>query len=190
MTDIWPMVHAERAALIEDLTTLDDEPWQTASWCAGWSVHDVAAHLVDSALTTRAGFLIGLARAGFDFDTQNARGVERHRGAGPRHTLQRLREVAPRTSGPPGPPETRLVEEVVHGEDIRRPLGLRRDYPVVAVERALRYQVGAPAAVGGAKELARGLRLEATDAELVLGDGEPVRGTVLDLLLRVSGRRP
>lgn len=188
MSDVWPIVHAERAALIADLATLEDAQWEQASLCAGWSVHDVAAHLVDTALTTRLGFLLGLARARFDFDRQNDRGLARHRGASPRHTLDRLREVATRTSTPPGSPDSRIVEEVVHGEDIRRPLGLTRDYPTTALLRALRYQVGTPTALGGARERVAGLRLEATDVDLVVGAGEAVTGSALDLLLAASGR--
>jgi uncharacterized protein (TIGR03083 family) len=149
--DVWQLVHAERAALIRDLEHLDDHSWGVALLCPGWTVHDVVAHLVDSARTTRLGFLVGLARAGFDFDHQNARGVERERGASPRETLERLRGVASRTSSPPAPLDTRLVEEVVHGEDIRRPLGLTRSYPQEAVVRALRLQARTPASLGGAK---------------------------------------
>lgn len=188
MSDTWTIVHGERHALVADLEQLEAEHWQQASLCVGWTVHDVAAHLVDTALATRLGFLLGLARARFDFDRQNAHGVERHRGPDPRHTLARLREVAPRTSTPPGALDSRIVEEVVHGEDIRRPLGLVRDYPPEAVERALRYQVATSAALGGARDQVAGLQLEATDAEIGWGSGELVRGSALDLLLGVTGR--
>jgi hypothetical protein len=107
------MVHTERAALIHDLRTLDSAQWEVPSLCEEWTVHDVVAHLVDTALTTRLGFVVGLARARFDFDRQNALGVRRQRGA----SL-----------------DSRLVEEVVHGEDIRRPLGLTRSYPREAMD--------------------------------------------------------
>ncbi|WP_228771297.1 maleylpyruvate isomerase family mycothiol-dependent enzyme [Actinokineospora iranica] len=187
--DVWPMVHAERAALIDDLARLDDEQWERPSLCAGWTVHDVAAHLVDTARTTRLGFVLGLAGARFDFDRQNTRGVARERGASPRETLARLREVAARTSTPPAPLDSRLVEEVVHGEDIRRPLGLTRPYPREAVVRSLRLQARTPAAFGGAKELTTRVRLTATDADLSIGDGPAVTGAALALLLAVSGRR-
>lgn len=188
MSDTWPMVHAERRALIADLEQLATEQWEQASLCEGWTVHDVAAHLVDTALVTRLGFLLGLARARFDFDRQNDRGVARHRGPDPRHTLARLRQVAPRTSTPPGALDSRIVEEVVHGEDIRRPLGLVREYPPEVVERALRYQVATSSALGGARDRVAGLRLEATDADIGSGAGELVSGSALDLLLGVSGR--
>jgi uncharacterized protein (TIGR03083 family) len=183
------MVHAERAALVEDLRDLDDEQWDEPSLCGEWTVHDVVAHLVDSARTTRLGFVVGLARARFDFDRLNERGMRRSRGGSPQETLARLVEVASRTSTPPVPLDSRLVEEVVHGEDIRRPLGLARSYPPEAVVRALRLQARTPAAFGGAKELVAGVRLVAQDAEVSIGEGPAVSGPVLSLLLAVSGRR-
>lgn len=188
MGEVWPMVHAERAALVGDLERLDHQQWERPSLCAGWTVHDVAAHLVDTARTTRLGFLAGLARARFDFDLQNARGVERWRGPTPQETLERLRAVVGRTSTPPAPLDSRLVEEVVHGEDIRRPLGLTRDYPTEAVERALRLQLRTPASFGGAKELVTRCRVVAEDADVAVGEGPEVRGPALSLLLAVTGR--
>jgi uncharacterized protein (TIGR03083 family) len=51
--DIWPVVHAERRALAADLADLTPEQWETPSLCAGWSVHDVLAHMVATAKETR-----------------------------------------------------------------------------------------------------------------------------------------
>lgn len=189
MADVWRLVHAERAALITDLEQLPDAAWDAASLCEGWTVHDVVAHLVDSARTTRAGFVVGLARAGFDFDRQNDRGVRRERGASPRATLERLRAVAGRTSTPPAPLDSRLVEEVVHGEDIRRPLGVTRSYPLEAVVRALQLQARTPAKLGGAKEIVAAVRVTATDSDVSIGAGALVSGPTLALLLALSGRR-
>ncbi|MFE6183305.1 maleylpyruvate isomerase family mycothiol-dependent enzyme [Streptomyces sp. NPDC056465] len=183
------MVHAERAALIHDLEHLDDRQWEEPSLCEGWTVHDVVAHLTDTARTTRLGFLAGLARAGFDFDRQNARGVARERGASPGRTLERLRRVATRTSTPPAPLDSRLVEEVVHGEDIRRPLGIARPYPAEAVVRSLRLQARTPASFGGAKEIVSRVRLTASDGAVSIGEGPEVSGPALSLLLAVSRRR-
>lgn len=188
-SEVWRMVHAERAALVDDLTGLDAAQWETPSLCAGWSVHDVVAHLVDTALTTRTRFVVGLARARFDFNRLNERGVRRERGATPRETLARLREVAARTSTPPAPLDTRLVEEVVHGEDIRRPLGLTHTYQPEAVARSLRLLARTPEAFGGARQLTSRVRLTATDTDLSVGDGaSEVTGTALSLLMAVSGR--
>lgn len=185
---IWSTVHAERRSLIDVLAGLDDAQWETPSLCPGWSVHDVVAHLVATATTTRVSFLVGMVTARFDFDRDNARGVARERGATPTETLARFRAVVDRTSTPPASLDTRLVEAFVHGEDVRRPLRSRGDHPVPAVVQALRYQVRTAASFGGGRELAAGLTLTCSDAELTIGAGPEVTGPALDLLLAVSGR--
>lgn len=189
MGDVWSMVHTERAALVADLSGLDDQQWELLSLCDGWTVHDVVAHLVDTARTTRLGFVVGLAQARFDFHRQNARGVARARGASPQETLASLARVVGRRSTPPAPLDSRLVEEVLHGEDIRRPLGLTHRYAQEAVIRSLALQARTPVSFGGAKERVARIRLVAADADASIGDGPEVTGTALSLLLGISGRR-
>ncbi len=186
--EIWATVHAERRALASDLERLEPGQWGTPSLCDGWTVHDVLAHLVASAKTTRLGFMTGLVRARFDFDRENAAGIARERGATPADTLAGFRSVLDRTDTPPAPLETRLVEAVVHGEDIRRPLGLAGTYPLDAVDQALRHQVRTSTSFGGAREHLAGLRLAPTDTDATIGSGLPVQGSALALLLAISGR--
>lgn len=189
MHPTWSLVHAERRALVDDLATLSPDRWDLPSWCPGWSVHDVAAHLVDNARATTLRLVIAMVRARFDFDRQNDQGVARERGADPAETLERLRAVAERTDTPPVPLASRLVEEVVHGEDVRRPLGLQHTYAEPAVAEALVYQARTSVAMGGGRQHTQGLRLVATDTDLAVGEvGEVVAGTAVDLLLAVSGR--
>ncbi|GAA1914342.1 maleylpyruvate isomerase family mycothiol-dependent enzyme [Nocardioides hwasunensis] len=188
MTDVWELVRDEREALIDDLAGLSDEQWQRPSLCGGWTVHDVAAHLVDNARTTRVGIVVAMVRARSDFDRQNDQGVARAKGASPAETLDRLRAVADRRTTPPAPLDSRLVEEVVHGEDVRRPLGLGRDYPDETVHRSLAHQLRTSVALGGGRQRAAGLRLVATDADLSYGDGPEVAGPAFSLLMVVSGR--
>ena len=190
MSDVWPLVHAERAALIDDLSGLTDEQWRTPSLCAGWTVQDVAAHLVGNASPiSLPGLVVAMARARFDFDRMNQADAARELGDGPAHTLRRLREVAANTAAPPLVPlVVRLVEEVVHGEDVRRPLGIAHDYPLAAVVPALEHQVRTRVSIGGGRERAAGVRLRATDTDLVIGGGPEVSGPAVSLLLAVSGR--
>ena len=188
MSDTWHLVHTERAALVAALEGLSPEEWKHPSLCPGWTVHDVAGHLVTNALVTPFGLVRAMARARFDFDRQNDEGVRRGRGATPQLTLQRLREVVGRTSGPPAPLDSRLVEEVLHGEDIRRPLGLRHDYATEAAVRSLRYQARTSTAVGGARQVAERVTLRASDADVVLGSGPEVVGPVVSLAMVISGR--
>lgn len=192
MSEIWHLVHAERRALVDDLCGLAPSQWDTPSLAPGWSVHDVAAHLVDNALTTPVGLLRAMVRAKGDLDRQNAAGVATQRGATPQETLARLREVVDRTSGPPtwlASLESRLVEEVAHGEDIRAALGIRRTYPAKTLEGAARHQAKTPDAIGGGRSVARAVRLIADDTDLVVGQGPEVRGPALAIVLLLSGRR-
>lgn len=188
MKDVWPFVREERLALIADLETLTDEQWHTASLCGEWTVHDVVAHLVDTAKASGPRFVRDMVLARFDFDRQNQTGVERERAASPAETLERLRAAVSLRKSPPAPRDTRLVEAIVHGEDIRRPLGLTRDYLTEAVVDAFRLQARTSESMGGSKKRLAGLTLLATDADLTHGAGPAVEGPALALLMIGSGR--
>lgn len=162
MGDVWPMVHAERAALVHDLEGLHDRQWEEPSLCEGWTVHDVVAHLTDTARTTRLGFLAGLARAGFDFDRQNARGVARERGASCGGDAGAAPPGRDPYVDPAGCPSTAdWSRRSCTARTSMRPLGLARPYPAEAVVRSLRLQARTPASFGGAKELVSRVRLTA-----------------------------
>ena len=66
---------------------------------------------------------------------------------------------------------------MVHGEDIRRPLGARGDHPAehLTTLAEVYKKTGAPLR---AKKRLDGLKLEATDVDWSTGDGPEVRGTV------------
>ncbi|WP_029068389.1 maleylpyruvate isomerase family mycothiol-dependent enzyme [Jonesia quinghaiensis] len=191
---VWPAVHDERQALLNDLTSLTAEQWEEPSWCPGWSIHDVVAHLIDSAKTTRLGFVRRMIAAKGDFDRDNATGITWERAATPTLTLTEYQRVIAATNTPPASPPTRLVEAIVHGEDIRGPLAITRAYPCDRVMTALRYQVKTGVSFGGGKQRAAGFRLvpagceSAAHGEVDLGDGPQVHGTCLAFLLAVSGR--
>lgn len=187
-SDVWSFVHAERGRLVDELAEVPARAWATQSLCPGWDVHDVLAHLVDCARTSRITFARRMIAAGFDFDRDNACGIERERRSDPRDTLAAMQAVVALTRSPIAPRPTRVVEAIVHGEDIRRPLGIAAAYPTDMVVAALTYQVGTAVGVGGGRERAKGLHLVATDAESDTGRGALVCGSVLDLLMAVSGR--
>jgi uncharacterized protein (TIGR03083 family) len=53
----WPVIHAEREALVADLASLSDEQWATPSLCADWTVRDVLAHMTATAKMTPGRFI-------------------------------------------------------------------------------------------------------------------------------------
>ncbi|WP_431309353.1 maleylpyruvate isomerase family mycothiol-dependent enzyme [Gordonia sesuvii] len=182
------MVHDERARLAADLGAVAPAAWSTPSLCPGWDVHDVVAHLIDSATTTRRRFVRRMIAARFDFDRDNDAGIRAQRRADPAATLDALRAVVSSTDSPPAAAATRLVEAFVHGEDIRRPLGIVGAYPTDAVIDALDHQLATSVSFGGGRQRAQGTCLVVTDGDYAHGAGPEVRGRAIDLLLAVSGR--
>jgi uncharacterized protein (TIGR03083 family) len=187
MKGIWPTVHAELRSLADDLAPLSADQWATPSLCDGWDVHDVLAHLVGNSTTTRVGFMVSFARAGFDFDRMAANEVAAERRPNPADTLAAFRLVCGRTSGPPAPLITRVIEACVHGEDIRRPLGIAHTYPVGPVGQAITYFT--KDRLSGGRARLDGLTLIAIDADFTVGSGPEVEGPAMSLLLAASGRR-
>jgi len=183
----WPLVHAERVALAEDLTTLTEPEWKTASLCAGLSVREVLAHLTAGASLTPLRWLAGVIRCRFDFDRQVAMRLAEHLGASGAETLDLFRAVVESTTKPPLPVLAMLGEAVVHGEDIRRPLGIRRAYPMATLTRLAGYYRGSDMVVL-AKGRIGGLRLEATDGPFRTGEGALVSGPTLSLIMAMTGR--
>jgi uncharacterized protein (TIGR03083 family) len=189
MTDsIWPTIHAERKALADDLADLTDEQWATQSLCSEWNVHQVLAHQLSAAKMTPPKFFIRLAAAGFNFNNYAARQVAAESAGGPAATLAAFRAAEPRETAPPGPKDTWLGEVFVHGEDIRRPLGMTRSYPLPQVARAIALYARSNAIIGGKTRVA-GLTLKATDTDFSVGSGPLVQGPAISLLLAASGRK-
>lgn len=185
--NIWPTIHTERQSLAADVASLSDRNWSTRSLCDGWTVHDVLAHLTSLALMTPPTFVVRFAGAGFNFDRYAQREVAREGAGGPAATLAAFRAAQDRDSAPPGPKETWLGEAFVHGEDIRRPLGIAHDYPVRLVTRAVAFYAKSNAIIGGRNRVA-GLTLRATDTDFAVGSGPAVEGPAISLLLAASGR--
>jgi len=184
----WPVIHAEREALADDLAGLSGEQWNAPSLCAGWSVHDVVGHMVSTARMTPPRFVGHLVGSGFNFDRMVAKDIATETAGGPAATLAAFREVMTRTTAPPGPVDAMLGEVIVHPEDIRRPLGIAHDYPIDSVVRMLDFFKKSNLLIGSKSRIA-GLRLKATDTNWTYGDGPEVSGPAHSLLMAMTGRK-
>jgi len=186
-TSPWPLIHAEREALIADLGTATDEQWATASLCADWTVRDVLGHMISTAKMTPPRFFTSMAAAGFRFNNMNAKGVAAEATAKPADGLAHLRSHVNDTTHPPGPVEAMLGEAVIHPADIRKPLGIAHEYPEEALIRVADFYKGSNLIVG-AKRRIDGLTLRATDTDWTAGRGPEVTGPHLSLILAMTGR--
>ncbi|WAU82130.1 maleylpyruvate isomerase family mycothiol-dependent enzyme [Streptomyces sp. Qhu-G9] len=183
----WPLIHTERAALAADLAELTDEQWATPSLCTGLTVREVLAHLTAGASLNTVSWLAGVIRCRFDFDKQVAMRLAEQLGKTPSETLERFRRVVPSTTKPPLPAIAMLGETIVHGEDIRRALGIRRDYPIKVVTQTAEYYQGSDLVVV-AKGRIGGLGLVADDGPFTTGSGFLVSGRTLALVMAMTGR--
>lgn len=185
-SELWVNVHAERADLVDDLTGQPYLDWATPSLCAGWAIRDVVAHLAATATLSRRKFARELLGARLRPDRIVDRQINAARTRSATESLDALRSAIHCTASPPQPTITRIIEIIVHGEDIRRPLGIRHNYVTTHVADALRYL--ARDHRFGARTQLNGLKLSATDIDIVVGHGEWVEGPAVSLLLAACGR--
>jgi uncharacterized protein (TIGR03083 family) len=187
MAAVWPIIHGERAALLADLKPLSAEHWETPSLCADWTVRQVLGHMISTARMTPTAFLTGFAGSAFNFTTFAAKGVARETAGSVPDQLAAFESVQSATTHPPGPTDSWLGEAIIHAEDIRRPLGIKREYPLEAVVRVADFYKKSNLIVG-ARDRIDGLRFTASDIDWTHGVGSEVRGPILSLVLAMTGR--
>jgi uncharacterized protein (TIGR03083 family) len=173
--------------MADTLDELAPDQWTEPSLCGDWSVQVTAGHILVGAEQTTGGFAGGLVANGFRFNRMMDRSARRAGALPATEIIERLRATSETTNGPPAPVMTMLGEVVVHGEDIRRPLGVRSAVGADAVGACLEMYQDASFPVGTKKRIA-GLRLIATDVDWSHGSGPEVHGTALSLLLAMTGR--
>jgi uncharacterized protein (TIGR03083 family) len=186
--EIWKHIHAERAEMANTWTTLSPTQWAAQSWCQGWSVQDTAGHILAAAEQTPVNFYRELISAGFRFNVFTDRGARKLAVIGPDELVRRLRARTSTTNHPPAPVLAMLGEIVVHGQDIRRPLGLKHRPPEAALTAVADGWKNSNILIG-AKRRISGLRLRATDTGWAHGDGPEVSGPLLSLILAMTGRK-
>lgn len=183
---LWDQIHAERAALADDLAGLGDRQWETPSLCEGLTVRQVLAHLTAGADLSWGRWMAGVIKCRFDFDKQVAMRITERLGRTPAQTLEWFERAGASTTRAI-PLRALLGEAVVHGEDIRRPLGIHRAYPTATVTLLAEYYHRSDLVVVAKKRVA-GLRLVAEDGPFAAGAGPLVTGDTLALTMAMTGR--
>ncbi|MBV8295562.1 MAG: maleylpyruvate isomerase family mycothiol-dependent enzyme [Acidimicrobiia bacterium] len=188
-TDVWTTIHSERKALAADLDGVPDAEWDSPSLCDGWTVRDVVAHMTATTKLNGPRFFARIAGSGFSLTRLQAKDIAAERGGSPAETLARFKAQIDSTGRPPGPIDTILGETIVHAEDIRRPLGVKHNYPSTAVVQVGDFFKGSNLILGTKRRIA-GVTLQATDVDWQHGTGPAVEGPVLDLVMAMTGRKP
>lgn len=174
------------AALVEELT---GEQLDSRSLCGAWTVKEVVGHLVAAIAASNTAALVLLVRSGFRIHRANARLATRTAARPAGELAALLRQHAENPFRPPivGYPG-QLTDLQVHGQDIRRPLGLPHDLQPERLRVSLDFLVGGRAVGFTPRDRPAGLRFEATDLDWSWGDGPPVHGTAEAIMLALCGR--
>ena len=185
---IFGAIAEERRELADLLETLSEEQWDAPSLCGAWTVRDVAAHLVVPLIRPLRESVAAFAGAKGNLDKMNisiAAYVARSHGE---HLADLLREHAGSRFAPPFVgPRAPLTDIIVHGQDIRRPLGLRRTFDPerqLAVLECLMW----PAVARGIFHRRVKARWETTDLDWSSGEGPVIRGPAEAVMLALTGR--
>ncbi len=188
--EIWDAERDEMLDLAERLAVLDHEQWNSPSLCSEWRIRDVLAHLTAGA---EGAFGVGwifksVLRHGFNYNQWVATDGQERGQQDPEAVLAALRNAAANRKVQPGARPVRgLMHVLVHGQDMCRPLGIKRKLPeahLVTVADLVKDDVRR----FGAQKRIAGLTLTAADMEWSHGTGPEVTGPAEALVMMMAGR--
>jgi uncharacterized protein (TIGR03083 family) len=189
LVEILQMIADERRRMADLVDSLTSEQLRTQSLCAEWTIHDVAAHVLTPLVTPRRALILALIRARFNLDRANVKlaAVVASRTAA--EIATGLRENADHRFRPPilGY-RAQLTDLLVHGQDIRRPLGISYRPRTEHLCVSLTFLASGKAMGFVPKDTLTGIRYEATDMPWSAGTGPTARGPGEAILMTVTGR--
>jgi uncharacterized protein (TIGR03083 family) len=185
--DLMPFAEEERGDLLSLLRDLTPSQWGAPSLCSGWTVREVALHIVSYDELSTAATVATFLRGGLRTGRVNEVALARYRAL----DLDGIVDLVARNQRPSGLPSgfkggIALTDGTIHHQDIRRALGLPRTIPQHRLVPALTFSLAAPTLPSRGN--AKGLRLVATDLEWTAGDGPEVTGPGEALMMAVAGR--
>jgi uncharacterized protein (TIGR03083 family) len=181
------LARCEREDFADLLAGLTPEQWASPSLCAGWTVRDVAAHCVSFEGLSPRELAVRFVKGRLQTDRINAIAVDDLADRSPEQIIEAFRDnTEPHGLAAGFGGRIALTDNMIHHQDIRRPLGLARTIPLNRLGVALDFVRYAPTIRGAWR--ARGVQLVATDLDWSHGKGPQVHGTGEALLMIMAGR--
>lgn len=188
--DVFRRTAANRRRAADLLESLTPGQWNTPSLCAGWTIRELAGHLLMPVELSVPRVLVTLVRAHGSMDRTVDLYSRRLAQRSPEEIVRTLREKADARVRPPvvgalGP----MSDSCIHLRDAARPLGSDAGPPLDDWRIVLDFLVS-PTAQRGFMPAGRldGLSLRATDLDWFAGGGPQVAGPAEALAMAVSGR--
>jgi uncharacterized protein (TIGR03083 family) len=187
--DILRAIADERRRVADLVESLTPEQLNTPSLCGDWTVKQVAGHLLAAISKSGMPLLPLIVRSGFNIHKANARLAVLVAERPQAELAQGLRDNAENPFQPPivGYPG-QLTDLQVHGQDMRRPLGLPNGLRLERLRTSLDFLVGGRAVGFTPRRRVAGLRFEAADLDWSTGTGPLVAGPAEALMLAMTGR--
>jgi uncharacterized protein (TIGR03083 family) len=187
--EVLAAVADERRRVADLIEHLSPAQLDTPSLCADWTVKQVAGHLLAAVDAPPTGLLPMMLRSGFNLHRANARIAQLMAERPPDELAEALRRNADNPFKPPivGYPG-QLTDLQVHGQDMRRPLGLPHGLHLDRLRISLDFLVGGRAVGFAPKRRLAGLSFEATDLDWAWGTGPVLAGPAEALALAITGR--
>jgi uncharacterized protein (TIGR03083 family) len=188
--DVRGLIAVERLRAAELVESLDEAQLGMPSLCGRWSVREVAGHLLAAVelsprdalwMSVRSGFRLHRANASIAAEMARrpvgeiAAGLRRHAHS----------DFRPPIVGYPG----QLTDLQVHGQDMRRPLGLPSGLTPDGLRVSLEFLTGGRAPGFTDRRRLAALRFETSDLEWNWGSGELVTGPAEAIMMAMTGRR-
>ena len=186
--EIAAAVKEERGKLVRDLSALDRDAWDAPSLCKEWRVRDVVGHLIRLGEWNRRPHFAArdVLASRFRLDRALSESARRVGVAPPDELLERLADTRTEemlTYRLHPQPLFALAELVVHGQDIRRPLGVTASFEPDVLKAVA--DVATKWYTWGGRARRRGERFEATDTDWATGEGPPTFRGPLEAIVMV-----
>lgn len=190
MAESWENAAAVRRELADLIEGLSEEQLNTPSLCEGWTVRDVAGHVVSFIEMSLPTMMFSMLKSGFNVDKAWTANAKKYGAQPVAEIAAKLREHAAKQSAMKSfPAELTTTDVAIHVQDIRRPLGLSDTPNDAVVREALNFCTVHPKSkmMVPTKDIA-GLRLEATDMDWSWGEGKLVSGPAEAVLMGINRR--
>jgi uncharacterized protein (TIGR03083 family) len=187
--DILPAIADERRRVADLVASLSPAQLEVRSLCGEWTVKQVAGHLLAAISKPPVSLPLMILRSGFRLHVANARVAVLMAERPAADLAAGLRRNADNPFKPPvvGHPG-QLTDLQVHGQDMRRPLGLPHGLRLDRIRVSLDFLTGGRAVGFVPRRRPAGLRFEATDLDWSWGSGATVCGPAEALMMAITGR--